>query len=84
MEKIWDGCSKRYGSAHYVGIEGVGYGTTELLAEVVCIKLLKVYYGSIILAREPTLALASIGFADVTGVATRSILQCAVKDRRCF
>lgn len=57
-----------YGAAHDVGIEGVGYGAAELLAERVCVKFLNVHYRCEILAREPALALAAIGFADVAGV----------------
>ena len=33
-----------YGAAHDVGIEGVGYGAAELLAERVSIKFLNVHH----------------------------------------
>lgn len=33
-----------YGAAHDVGIEGVGYGAAELLAERVCVKFLNVHH----------------------------------------
>ena len=70
--------SKSDASAHNVGIEGVGYGSAELLAEGVCVKFLNVHHGSEILAREPTLAVAAIGFADVSGVSSRSIAPRAI------
>lgn len=70
--------SESDGAAHNVRIEGVGYGTAELLAEGVCIELLNVHHGSKILPREPALALATVGVADVAGVASRSIAPRAV------
>ena len=45
-----------YATAHDVEIEGVGYGTAELLTEGVCVELLNVHHRSVILAREPALA----------------------------
>lgn len=50
-----------YGAAHNVGVECIGNGTAELLAERVCVKFLNVHHGSKILAREPALALSAIG-----------------------
>ena len=70
--------SKSDASAHNVGIEGVGYGMAELLTEGVCIELLNVHYRGEILAREPTFAFAAVGFANVAGVASRSIAPCAI------
>lgn len=70
------------GAAHDVGIECVGYGAAELLAEGVGVKFLNIHYGSEILAREPALAFATVGFADVAGVATRSIAPCAIIDEK--
>lgn len=61
-------------AAHDVGVEGVGYGPAELLTERVCIELLNVHHGGKILAREPALAEAAIGFADVAGV-SRGVLR---------
>lgn len=65
-------------AAHNVGIEGVEYGSAELLAERVCVELLNVLHGSKILAGEPALALATVGFADVAGVSSRSIASGAI------
>ena len=70
--------SKSDASAHNVGIEGVGYGTAELLAEGVCIELLNIHHRGEILAREPTLAFATVGAANVAGVSSRSIAPCAI------
>ena len=70
--------SKSDGTAHNVGIEGVGYGTAELLTERVCVELLNVHHRCEILAREPTLAFATIGPANVAGISTRSVAPCAI------
>ena len=70
------------GAAHNVGIEGVGYGTAELLTERVCVKFLNIHYRCEILAREPAFTLATVGFANVAGVASRSIAPCAIVDEQ--
>ena len=69
-----------YSASHDVGVEGVGYGAAELLAEGVCIELLNVHHGSKILAREP--ALATVGFAYVAGISLRSIAPRAIIDEK--
>lgn len=56
-------------------MEGVVYGAAELLAEGVGVELLNVHYGSKILAGEPALAEAAIGFSYVAGVYSRIVLQ---------
>ena len=60
---------------HNVEIEGVGNGAAELLAEGDGVELLNVHYGSKILAGEPALAEAAIGFSYVAGVYSRIVLQ---------
>ena len=52
------------------------------MTERVCIKLLNVHYRCEILAREPTLAFATVGFANVAGVTSRSIAASAIVDEQ--
>lgn len=69
---------QRDGFAHDVGVEGVGDGTAELLAEAVGVELLYVHHGGIILAGEPAFALAVVGVAEVAGVAPGRVASRAV------
>lgn len=74
--------SESDGTAHNVGIEGVGDCPTKFLSEAVGIKFLNVHHRGEVFAREPTLAFAAIGAANVTGVASRSIAAGAVVDEQ--
>ena len=52
-------------------VEGVADDARERLTDVVLKKLLDSHGRSVILAREPTAALALFGTAEIAGVATR-------------
>ena len=69
-------------ATHNIGVEGVGDGAAELQAEGVCIELLNVHHRSVILAREPALALSGIGPANIPGVTSRSITASAIIDEQ--
>lgn len=74
--------SESNGTTHNVGIEGVGDCSAEFLAERVGVKFLNVHHRGEVFAREPALALAAIGFADVAGVSSRRISPRAIVDEQ--